>query len=226
MYKQTVASLIVLAACQTGTTPPAGDPEDPAEVASIQQASSSPQHVIVDNTVPVTGTIAATQSGPWSVTASIDNFPAEQNVSGTVAVSNFPSTQPVTGNVTVSGTVSLASGTSVTAMSGDVTQQLYGGPVSGDITNPGFDVSAYRQVRVNGVVTCDPPYLAAITVYTTTTNGYPFSLADNVSTGQSEAVNSAFDVPGVLLYVQGQCLNGNQGSLMPKTFRIAVFGRR
>lgn len=53
----------------------------------------------------VTGTVAATQSGTWSV--GVNNFPATQPVSGSVSVSNFPATQPVSGTVGVSNLFAL-----------------------------------------------------------------------------------------------------------------------
>lgn len=76
------------------------------------------EHVSVDDaggSLTVDGTVAATQSGSWTVTAnvgtgtqpvsgsvSVSNFPATQSVSGTVSVGNFPGTQAVSGTVAVS----------------------------------------------------------------------------------------------------------------------------
>lgn len=62
----------------------------------------------------ITGTVAATQSGTWTV--GVNNFPATQPVSGSVSVSNFPVTQPVSGTVaaTQSGTWNIAAVTAIT----------------------------------------------------------------------------------------------------------------
>jgi hypothetical protein len=58
-------------------------------------------------TQPVSGTVAATQSGAWTV--GVNNFPATQPVSGTIAVSNFPATQPVSGTVSIGNLPSVQS---------------------------------------------------------------------------------------------------------------------
>lgn len=53
-------------------------------------------------TQPVSGTVAATQSGTWNI-GSITTLPglsAGSNAIGSVSVSNFPATQPVSGTVT------------------------------------------------------------------------------------------------------------------------------
>lgn len=93
------------------------------------------------NPLTVSGTVAATQSGVWSVgrtwnlvntldSVNIGNFPATQAVSGTVAVSNFPATQAVSGTVTanagtgtftVAGSVSVSNFPATQAVSGSVT---------------------------------------------------------------------------------------------------------
>ncbi len=78
-------------------------------------------------TQPVSGTVAATQSGTWTVqpgnTANttawkVDGSAVTQPVSGTVAVSNFPATQPVSGTVaaTQSGTWNIGTVTTVTGV--------------------------------------------------------------------------------------------------------------
>ncbi len=53
------------------------------------------QGVSGGTTVPVSGTVVATQTSGSNLHVDVDNFPATQPVSGTVAVSNLPSTQAV-----------------------------------------------------------------------------------------------------------------------------------
>jgi hypothetical protein len=77
------------------------------------------------------GAIPVSQSGSWTVTASVSNFPATQPVSGTVAVSNFPATQPVSGTVTANqGT----GGSSAWKVDGSAVTQ----PVSGTVAVSNF----------------------------------------------------------------------------------------
>jgi hypothetical protein len=90
-------------------------------------------------TQPVSGTVAATQSGTWDINSittlpslpagsnaigsvSVSNFPATQPVSGSVSVSNFPATQTVTGTVaaTQSGTWDINSITTLPSITGSV----------------------------------------------------------------------------------------------------------
>lgn len=57
----------------------------------------------------------------------VDNFPEEQDISGTVAISNFPATQPVSGSVSVSNlpaTQQVAGSVSVSNL--PATQQVSG----------------------------------------------------------------------------------------------------
>lgn len=73
---------------------------------------AAPQHVIVDSatlgTVTVTGPIAATQSGAWSV--AVSSLPS---ISGSVSVSNFPATQAVS-----AAALPLPSGAATSALQG------------------------------------------------------------------------------------------------------------
>lgn len=76
-----------------------------------QGSPASPWWVDVVNfpsTQVVSGTVAATQSGSWTVGATISNFPATQAVtqsgSWTVGINNFPSIQQVAGTITATQT--------------------------------------------------------------------------------------------------------------------------
>ncbi len=86
---------------------------------------------------PISGTVAASQSGAWTV--GVNNFPSTQAVSGTVAVSNFPATQPVSGTIaaTQSGawTVGVNNFPSTQAVSGTVAVSNFPAtqPVSGTV---------------------------------------------------------------------------------------------
>ena len=78
---------------------------DGTDLRAIATDTSGQVKVLVENTVPVTGTF----------------FQATQPVSGSVSVSNFPATQPVSGTVSVSGTVATTQSTSPWVVDGNLT---------------------------------------------------------------------------------------------------------
>lgn len=144
----------------------AGSPN--SSVVTVQGiASGTAQPVTVGNfpaTQPVSGTVAATQSGTWTV--SVSNFPATQAVSGSVSVSNFPATQPV------SGTVTLGAGTSlIGAVQARGTGSMVTGQVAMSAGNTAYQVAAARANRrsITFVPTSQFTYFYGNSGVTTTT---------------------------------------------------------
>ncbi len=111
---------------------------------------------------PISGTVAASQSGAWTV--GVNNFPSTQAVSGTVAVSNFPATQPVSGTVaaTQSGawTVGVNNFPTTQAVSGTVAVSNFPAtqPVSGTVA---ATQSGAWTVGVNNFPATQPVSIAA-----------------------------------------------------------------
>src|SRR5262245_62116588 len=129
MYKRVVATLFVLAGCQTSPTTASDDPAALDNVASLEQAAVGSSNVTVVNTaanpVPVTGAIQSQQSGSWTVAQSgswtvgqngtwnvnvnsvnnpiaVGSLPAVHiDTMPNVTVANLPATQPVSGVVDV-----------------------------------------------------------------------------------------------------------------------------
>jgi hypothetical protein len=99
MRGRVVATILLLAGCQVAATPN-GDPAEPGEAAALQQAATSSQNVTVVNTasnpVPVSGTVAATQSGAWSMSLA---------PGGIVNIGNIPTVSLTPGTAVNVGTV-------------------------------------------------------------------------------------------------------------------------
>lgn len=150
-------------------------PENPVHVHLTEMGN-----VTLTNTVPVSGTVAATQSGIWdveiknedgnpisiegSVDANITNFPTS------FEISNLPATQPVSGTVTVQdggGTITV-DGTVTANVTFPTTQQ-----VSGTVALDTATLTALENVGVTGTVELGTTTLAALENTTVTISGTP-----------------------------------------------------
>ena len=133
-------------------------------------SGSTPWNVAGNVTASVNGTVNVV--GMPFVTASVSNFPAIQNVSGSawtptvtgsVAVINFPATQAVTGSIAVSNQVS------VLGQSGSVVGLLVGGEA----------VSQANPIPITGSLSVAPPAVQNVTasnwIPTITGSGFPIA---------------------------------------------------
>jgi hypothetical protein len=183
MRGKVVATILLVAGCQTAATPN-GEPAEPGEVAALQQAAgTSSQNVTVvnsaSNPVPVSGTVAATQSGPWNMSlapggiVNIGNIPTVSLTPGTavnvgtvlnpvsisslpdVNIANFPATQAVSGTVAVSNlpATQAVSGT-VTVANLPSTQTVSGTVAVSSL--PSVSISGTPSVSISGTPSVKP----------------------------------------------------------------------
>jgi hypothetical protein len=107
--------------------------------ATHQSQSSDLLQVIVYDDAP------GLAPGP-AANVAVTNWPASQNVNGSVSVSNFPATQPVSGTVGVTGSVSVTNFPATQPVSGSVNVGNF--PTSTEISN-----DSGNPIPVSGAVT-------------------------------------------------------------------------
>ena len=144
--------------------------------------TTNTQQVVVTNTptqaVPVTGTVNAVQSGPWSV-----------NISNTTPM-------PVAGAITLQGTPAVT----VSASTAGIFEQVQTLTAGGSWFYGPIDVSASKQIRVG--IQSNALGFGGLTVefITLAPTGRFFEL-DTVTTGDRNHLMKVYDLPGQTLFI-------------------------
>ena len=167
-------------------------------------------------TQPVSGTVAATQSGAWTVAGS-----GTFTVSGSVTVSNFPGTQPVSGTVTANqGTanatpwnenVAQFGGSSVVTGTGVSGAGIPRVTVSSDSFPATQPVSG--TVAVSGNVTVVQP--TGTNLHAVLDSGTLTSITNPVTVAQSTAANLNATVTGTVAATQSGTWNIGSITTLP-----------
>jgi len=158
--------------------------------------------------VPVSGTLAATQSGTWNIgsISTLPSLPAGANAIGSVSVSNFPGTQTVTGTVaaTQSGTWNIGSISSLPALpSGSNTIGTVNAAQSG----------TWNVTNISGTVSL--PTGAATAANQTSVESAPGTPQTTAITIQGNASGVAVPVSGTLAATQSGTWNIGSIATLP-----------
>jgi hypothetical protein len=203
---------LALAACTGGPADPGGDPS--ANVGALQQAvSATPQNVIVTNpaaqpvptsavgTTTVDGTVAATQSGSWSV-----------GISGTPSVS---ASQSGAWSMSVSNPVALAAGSTVTAQQGGAPWSM---SIAGEPTvalDPTTTVAVSAIAGTTNVNVANTPSVTVSNTPSVTVSNTPtvsvgnFPATQTVSFANPPSVNASLATGATVGIASGQTISAS-----------------